>query len=324
MGVCKFCGEKAGWFSEAHDACVAAAREGCQQIASLLASVVTDKLIPPAGCAGDDGSLSRFAAQVWSEVKPALDRVTAEHRVPSDAARQAILQGWSTGAEQVGLAQPAPFDRFAATHAFYRLVGFGDQEVRKTDGFLAIAFSTILWSVMVHGDPTSDAVADHPFNLRGGEVPLFFFGSVVYSKETVSKSYQGGYGGASVRVGRGVYYHFGGFRGQRIDTAALKEIDYGGMLLTTENIYFGGEHTNFRIPYEHVVSFRPHSDGIGIFRDAANAKAEVFSVLEAGPDGKPVSARPVFGWFLFNLAHFLAQPEGRALYGTKAHSHPGS
>ena|SRR5438552_18318417 len=97
--------------------------------------------------------------------------------------------------------------------------------------------------------------------------------------------------------------------------ASLQEIDYGGMLLTTQNIYFGGERTTFRIPYDHVVSFRPHSDGIGIFRDSANAKAEVFTVLEANPSGgDPVSARPIFGWFLFNMAHFLAQPEARTLY----------
>jgi hypothetical protein len=68
-------------------------------------------------------------------------------------------------------------------------------------------------------------------------------------------------------------------------TGTLKEIDYGELLLTTQNIYFGGEHTNFRIPYEHVVTFRALTSGIGAFRDSANAKAEVFTVLEANPNG---------------------------------------
>jgi hypothetical protein len=170
---------------------------------------------------------------------------------------------------------------------------------------------------MVKGDPSLVAnVSRHPFNLKAGEIPIFFFGSVVYSKETASKSYQSGYGGMSVRLGHGMYYHFGGFKGQRIDAATLKEIDYGGLLVTTQNIYFGGNHTNFRIPYEHVVSFRALASGIGAFRDSANAKAEVFTVLEANPNGgDPINARPIFGWFLFNVAHFLAQPESRKLYG---------
>jgi hypothetical protein len=89
-----------------------------------------------------------------------------------------------------------------------------------------------------------------------------------------------------------------------------KDIDYGGLLLTTQNIYFGGAHIRFRIPYEKVISFRQCSDGSGLFRDRASAKAEVFAVLEANTSGgNPVSARPMFGWFLFKLA--------KVLYGTK-------
>jgi hypothetical protein len=158
----------------------------------------------------------------------------------------------------------------------------------------------LLWSVMVHGDPTAIAnVPHHPFNLKPGETALMFFGSVVYSKEIVSRSRQGGYGGMSVRLARGIYYHFGGFKGESIDIETLKEIDYGGMLIATQNIYFGGPHTTFRIPYDHVVSFRPYSAGIGVFRDSANAKAEVFTVMEPNPNGgNPVNARPLVGWFL--------------------------
>ncbi len=78
-------------------------------------------------------------------------------------------------------------------------------------------------------------------------------------------------------------YHFGGFKGQRTDTSTLKEIDYGGMLLTTQNIYFGGERTTFRIPYDHVVSFRPHSDEIGI----SSFKSLIWKKLARSPLPRP-------------------------------------
>jgi hypothetical protein len=186
-------------------------------------------------------------------------------------------------------------------------VGLTQQEMCGTDGYAAMCYSLLLWSLMVFGDPTPIAnVGQHPFNLTSGEIPLILFVNVIYSVESVSRSYQGGYGGASVRVAHGVYYHFGGFKGERIDTATLKQIDGGGMLFTTKNLYFGGTHTTFRIPYEHVLSFRPYPDGIEVFRDNASSKPEVFTV---------VNARPSCGWFLFNLTHFLAQPETRALYG---------
>ena len=317
MAICRYCGQKAGWFSAAHEECITSAQQGSEQVASAVASTVVNKLIPPPGHPDDETWATAFAEKVWSETKPQLDQLATEHRVPANDMRDALRKGWSTGAEQVATAEPSSPARQAPMNAFYRVMGFTDQEMMKlTDGFVAGSFSMLLWSVMVHGDPKAVAyVSHHPFNLRGGETPLMFFGSVVYSRETVSRSSQGGYGGMSIRLARGVYYHFGGFKGQRVDASTLKEIDYGGMLLTTQNIYFGGDHTTFRIPYYHVVSFRPHSDGIGIFRDSANAKAEVFTVLEANPSGgDPVSARPIFGWFLFNMAHFLAQPEAKTLF----------
>lgn len=317
MSVCRYCGESAGWFKDAHETCVTSAHQGCEQVTSLIASTVATKLIPPKDHPDDDKWASEFVQHVWSDTKPQLDKLTTEHHIPPDDLRPAIRNGWSNGSEQAATAEPMHPDRLSVLNAFYRRIGFTDQEMRPTDGFVANVFSTLLWSVMVKGDPNLVAnVPRHPFNLKEGEIPLFFFGSVVYSKETTSKSYEGGYGGMSVRLGHGMYYHFGGFKGQRLETAALKEIDYGGLLVTTQHLYFGGQHTNFRIAYEHVVTFRPLTSGIGAFRDSASAKAEVFTVLEANPSGgNPRNARPIFGWFLFNVAHFLAQPESRKLYG---------
>jgi len=316
VGICRYCGQRAGWFSDVHDACAASCKQGCEQVVAAVSSAVKDRLKIPTEHPDTPDWYSDFALKMWAELKQTVDNLTAEHKIPSDDAHRALMRGWSISAQELAFAEPLNPDTWSVMSRLYGLMGFTDGEMRKTEGFLAASFSMLLWSVMVHGDPTPFAsVQPHPFNLHGGEIPLMFFGSVVYSKETVSRSYQGGYGGMSVRLARGMYYHFGGFRGQRIDASTLKEIDYGGLLITTQNLYFGGDHTNFRIPYDHVVSFRAHSDGIGIFRDSASAKAEVFTVLEADPGGgNPVSARPVFGWFLYNIAHFLAQPEARTLY----------
>ncbi len=290
-------------------------RQGCEQVISVVASTIQDKISLPIGHPDTDDWYSEFASRLWSELQQVVDKLTTEYRIPVSNLSSALVQGWSTGSATLAVAEPLPAEKWEVIAKLYRLMGFTDADVRRTDGFVTSAFSMLLWSVMVEGNPNLLAsVQSHPFNLHPGEIPLMFFGSVVYSKETAARSYQGGYGGMSVRLARGVYYHFGGFRGQRIDASTLKEIDYGGMLMTTQNIYFGGEHTNFRIPYERVTSFRPHSDGIGLFRDTASAKAEVFTVLEPGRDGgNPVPARPVFGWFLFNMAHFLAQPESSAV-----------
>ena len=313
MGICKYCGEKAGWFSDVHEACATLSQQGCAQITAMVNSAIKDKINLPTG-----QDTQTFASQLWSALEQTVDQIVTAHKTPAGNVRQALFQGWSTGAGELATAEPLSIEKFNVIVKLYKLMGFNEQDIRRSDGNIAAAFSLLLWAVMVHGDP-SEFASDHshPFNLQSGEIPLMFFGSVVYSKETVSRSYQSGYGGMSVRLARGMYYHFGGFKGQRIESSSLQEIDYGSLLLTTRNFYFGGEHTNFRIPFEHVLSFRAHTDGLGLFRDTANAKAEVFTVLEPNPNGgDPVPARPIFGWFLFNMAHFLAQPEARELYAT--------
>lgn len=316
MGICRYCGQSAGWFRDVHNTCAISCRQGCEKVTSVVASTIKEKVNLPTGHPDTEDWYSEFASQLWSDLQRTVQKLTSEHSIPSDDLRKALKEGWSTGSQELAIAEPLPTDKLAIMVTLYRLMGFSDADVSGTDGFITANLSRVLWSVMVSGNPSLLAsVHPHPFNLNGVEIPLIFLGSVVYSKETASRSYQGGYGGMSVRVARGMYYHFGGFKGQRIDTSTLTEIDYGVLLLTTQNIYFGGDHTNFRIAYEHIISFRPHTDGIGLFRDGANAKAEVFTVLEPNSNGgEPVSARPAFGWFLFNMAHFLAQPEARTLY----------
>jgi len=243
--------------------------------------------------------------KAFSEVKASLDQVVAQYGVPVEDIHNALVQGWSTGAARIALAEPLSMDKHLALVDFYRGAGLTGEELVKTDGFKTVAASLILWCVM-NGVPQNIACEfTHPFNLQINEVPLMFFGSAVYSQETITRSYQGGYAGVSVRVGHGLYYHLGGLEGQSVEKATLQEIDYGGLLFTTNNLYFGGEHKVFRVPYEHIVSFRPFANGIGIFRDGANAKTEVFTIVNAWSS---------CGAFLYNLAHFLAQPEARALY----------
>src|SRR5438552_13253302 len=178
MAICRYCGQKAGWFSEAHDKCITSAQQGCELVASAVASTVVDNLIPPKHSDHENWATT-FAEKVWSETKPQLDQLATEHRIPANDMREALRKGWSTGAEQVATAEPLSPTRDAPMSAFYQVMGFTAQEMKLTDGFLAGCFSMLLWSVMVHGDPKAVAyVSHHPFNLRGGETPLFFFGSV--------------------------------------------------------------------------------------------------------------------------------------------------
>jgi hypothetical protein len=66
------------------------------------------------------------------------------------------------------------------------------------------------------------------------------------------------------------------------------------------------------MPYEHIVQFHYAENGLSLSRDTANAPLEAFRLLR--PWG------PACGQLIFNLAHFLAQPEARQLYGKATRS----
>jgi len=288
VGECRYCGQDAGWFKDAHSACVVASQNGFQQISSSVADTVAQ-------------------GKPYSEIRPSIEQIKNASHIPVEDFHNALVGGLSAGAEKLALAEPLSLEKHSAFQAFIRDTGLTQQELLKTNGYKTAVFSMLLWCLL--NGRASEVASDqeHPFNLQIGEIPILMFGSVVYSQETVSRSRQGGYSGASVRLGHGIYYHFGGFQSHTVEKTGLKEIDYGRLLLTTQNMYFGGDHKTFRLPYDHVVRFEPYSDGLGIFRDSTNAKPEVFTVANPFPG---------LGWFLFNATHFLAQPEARKLYAT--------
>jgi len=111
MGMCRHCGEKAGWFSDVHESCISAAKEGSDKIASLISSAVSSKLVPPSDRADDDVWSRELAEEVWSETKPQVDELAGRHHVSSDDRRSAMRNGWSTGAENVATAEPMHPDR---------------------------------------------------------------------------------------------------------------------------------------------------------------------------------------------------------------------
>ncbi len=128
------------------------------------------------------------------------------------------------------------------------------------------------------------------------------------------KGYVGSYGGASIRVASGLYYHFGGIRGHREQSTSLQEVDYGYFLMTTRAVYFGGAEkgVNFRLPYKQIVRFQPYSDAVGICKNGA--KEKIFAPQQVTETG----------WFLFNILQSLAAKEsdvtgGPSLGSRQAH-----
>jgi hypothetical protein len=132
-----------------------------------------------------------------------------------------------------------------------------------------------------------------PFNFLKTESLVWVFHDVRYIESRVSRQYVGGSRGVSVRVMKGVYYRTGTFRGRPVETTETVDLGTGLFAITTKHLYFDGSQKSFRVPYTKIVSFEPFSDGIGIQRDAASAKPQIFVTGN--------------GWFVYNAVVNLAK-----------------
>lgn len=128
-----------------------------------------------------------------------------------------------------------------------------------------------------------------PFNLMKSEELLWLFGGTDYFEQVTQREFRGGSLGVSFRVAKGVYIRPGAFRGRSVATSSMKHTDSGVLGITTKHIYFKGNSKSFRVRLEKIVSFDPYRDGLGIMRDTARAKPEIFRMGETD------------AWFLLNV-----------------------
>ena len=131
-----------------------------------------------------------------------------------------------------------------------------------------------------------------PINLQKGEKVIWAFKGTEYLEDKIRKQFVGGSQGLSFRVAKGVYYKTGAFKGHSVERTERIKSDNGLLAFTNKHIYFSGNTKSFRVPYAKIVSFEPFSDGIGIMRDAATAKPQIFVTGD--------------GWFTYNLASSIS------------------
>jgi len=197
MAICKYCGEKAGWFSEAHESCIQKAAQGIEALKQCVADAIVQ-------------------GKQYPDIKAQLDTLVADSNIPQDQVLPAIKDAWSQAAKNRSVAQPISDPEFSAMSDIYRSAGLTLDEMRQTPGWCAMVFSFLIWTVLHDQiDPYHGHVQ---FNLQHGEIPVFGMANVLLSEERTTSSYVGGYSGASIRIANGVYYHLGGVRGHRVQS----------------------------------------------------------------------------------------------------------
>ncbi len=269
MGTCKYCGKSAGIFRSEHGHCKSLHDQGVYQIITeILGSIWGTKSL--------NVLENSIAAIERSSLIPSTERQALLIIAFGKAVEEFLEDETLDAAKEKRLVEFK--ERFALT----------DEELDVSGALTRMVKIATLREIT--GGKIPDRVnvnVNLPINFQKGEQIVWVFADSKYLEDKTYRHYVGRSQGVSVRIVKGVYYRTGAFQGRRIDEVERVYVDTGWMVVTSKNIYFAGPRKSIRLPFTKIVSFEPFSDGIGIIRDAATAKPQIFITGD--------------GWFTYNL-----------------------
>jgi len=303
MARCIYCGEKVGLFSKYHEACALEAETnhkiGVQSIRDCITAAVKNNQLP-------------------SELQSQVNTIASQYKLSLEFVGQAVL----TRIDELCREEPLPTAQFIYIFNLCESMFGKIGDIQQTSPFcrsyhftiLNLKLSYTLWLVMQGMVEMAANLVATPCEvvLQPGEIRLAEFPIVLYQKSVMVSSHVGSYDGVGVRVASGLYYRFGSYSGHTISHPEFQNLECGFLVLTNNSMYFAGEQTTFRIPYNSVLRFKAYPDGLGYFRGIGAGMEEIFTTMTPILSGQKFRVEDMItlhvGWFLYNLVTFLTTP----------------
>ncbi len=274
MGTCIYCKQPAGFLRRRHKECHQRYLQGKSEIISLISQVGTADANP-------------------EQLTDAIKDIASSSRITDKAKREILAAGWKKAVDTALADDVLSPEEEHALMVLQQNFSLTQQELNDNGAYTRVAQGAVIREVLEGKIPQAIQTDFHPFNLQKTEQLVWLLSGVDYYEERTRTHYRGGSQGASIRIAKGVYYRFGGFKAEPVHTSENMYLDTGAMGITNKHIYFAGESKRFRIKYEKIMAFEPFSDGIGIQRDAMTAKPQTFITEDS--------------WFIYNLITNLAR-----------------
>lgn len=279
MGKCNLCGEYAGYFRYRHRACVEK-REWANN--TLVSTGVA--LLHGEGAGGESDVVKGWKS--WRQV--------ADEGFLNDAERK----GFAVKVLEEAIERSLE-DKLLEEPEQERLMAWMDEaELDRNDPAVDPLrhrlFRAQMLRQLFNGEEPNTIGLDGnlPVLLTKKEKLLYIFQGVNFYEDRTTTRYEGRSSGVSIRVAKGVYYRTGGFKGHPVQETSTTLIDTGMVVLTDMQIYFHGPKKSFRTPYNKIIGLEPYSDGVGLRKDGATAKPQIFQGLD--------------GWFTYNIIKHFA------------------
>lgn len=276
MGLCRYCGQPAGFMKAQHKDCRNVFLDGLKKIRELASFDLI---------ANQNDSAGLVAESIFS--------IARQKRVGEADLREVFIEEWERASIKYmddGVLTEDEEKKLAKYMAIFNL---NEKDLDRKGAHRKIAQASILRSVLDGHIPINvEFNGDMPINLQKTERVVWIFSDVEYLEDKVKRSYVGQSHGLSIKIAKGIYYRPSVFKGYPIETKQRVHVDTGSLIVTDKNIYFYGPQKSFRIPYQKIVSFMQFDNGIGIMKDTATAKPQIFVTNE--------------GWYSYNLITNLA------------------
>lgn len=137
-----------------------------------------------------------------------------------------------------------------------------------------IAKHTTLREISVGVLPT---VATSIVALKREEIAHFVVGASLREERVISRGYQGGSHGVSIRIAKGVTYRVGQNRGKMVSETGIVDVDSGSFIITNQRLIFVGNKKSFSYDYKKLLAWNVYSDGISLNFDNAASRNLAFS-----------------------------------------------
>ena len=282
MGNCKFCGKPVGFLRSKHPECEQQyllngriKQEGIEKIVHSIESAIQ--------------STGNF-----DDLEKTITEIEQSSGISPGARNEYLVKGWEKAVEQF------LDDGIIDESEEKSLVNFTDyfslpKEILDGNGaWTKIVKAAVLRDILNGIVPQRVNIEGSlPVNLQKNESIVWAFPRSEYLEDKTRRQFVGGSQGLSFKVAKGVYFRTGAFKGRSIESTERVKSDVGMVVITNKHIYFSGSVKSFRVPYSKIVSFEQFNNGIGIMRDAANAKAQIFVTGD--------------GWFIYNLVTGLSR-----------------
>jgi len=264
MGACKYCGQKAGFFSNVHKECEQKNENGRSQIIQKISDFIID--------GGDSGF-----------VENNINGLAGEAFIDRDGLSELFGQGFDTAIARLTMDSVISEDAENKINEFFK---FWNKSLGGRI-LLGESYSKMLKSVilreLLHGAiPTKlDSLKqDLPFNFLKDEKLIWTEKNIAYCEQKTRTYYQGGSSGISMKIAKGLYYRTSAFRGYPVQTTALVSYGAGTIAITDKYIYFSSQAKTFRVKTDKIIAFHPYSDAIGFEKDGASPKPLLFKNLD--------------------------------------------